>query len=77
MIIEVFKCDVCGKIKGEANAWLMGKIAHYASDSSFYALGDWSEEAENNYTMEHICSEACAMKRQAEFIRRPRVEKSI
>jgi len=64
---EVINCDVCGVSKGEGNKWLLGWVSAHG-----YALGDWNSDFQklNGDLASHFCSEACALKHQARYLRR-------
>ena len=75
-----YKCDVCGAAKGEGNKWLLG----FPVDAGLYlgrkvliqtigyAITDWSDIRATDEKLEvhHLCSEKCALTKQAEYLRR-------
>lgn len=70
---ETIHCDAtgCGATKGPGNKWLMGWFSY-----SGYALGDWDSHIETerlqreSTAVHHFCGEACALKFQAQYLRR-------
>lgn len=56
-----YRCDECGKLKGEVNHWWMSSIG----TMSFY-LQRWVDDHATNYT--HFCSQECATKALAKFM---------
>lgn len=81
-----FRCDGCGVAKGDANKWLLGFALMPGLDADLnipspsylshvltgYAIVQWDEyfATTKDVPVHHLCSEACALKKQAEFIRR-------
>ena len=67
------KCDVCGKVKGEANKWL--KIVVYSGPSDGLYVSSLITEASEittTYRYEDICSDTCLQKRLAEVVEKIR-----
>lgn len=65
--IEVTQCNVCGKIKGEANHWL----AAMTNDEMPGCIAIGIAESFQNYLgQEDICSQECMFKRIAPYIER-------
>lgn len=80
-----YKCDVCGKAKGEGNLWFIGLVMRIPQDSARlcnwlhcrpsdtvipgYAIMQWDLALAENAKSHHLCSEQCALTKQAEFIR--------
>jgi hypothetical protein len=52
-----YKCDYCGKLKGEANHWWLRDLGR-----QFFALFKWEDQGAAADRMEHICGQACAGK---------------
>ena len=85
-IANPYKCDVCGQPKGEGNKWLLGipiidgcplpchairKGFEPPTVKSAYILMDWDDEiVGTEETIHHLCSEKCALTKQAEYLRR-------
>jgi hypothetical protein len=80
-----FKCEVCGKVKGDANRWLLGvplfgelvpfgfiDVELSAPEPVAYALGDWNEALAHRPGTHHLCGDKCALTKQAEYLRRER-----
>lgn len=55
---EPYRCDHCDRAKGDANHWW---LRHLGNPKMFNLYGWDDEEARRPY-VEHICSEACAVK---------------
>lgn len=82
LIPNPYKCDVCGRAKGEGNGWLLGIPLHYRDghcissitpclDYSGYAIISWDERAAGYpNSIHHLCSEQCALVKQSEYLRR-------
>jgi hypothetical protein len=96
-ISEPYKCDCCGRLKGEGNGWLLGVIidqdchpvvlpARMFNDPDDpmsrqfgvcswrgYAIIGWLDQvaASEIPFVHHLCSEKCALTKQAEYLRRP------
>lgn len=67
------KCDVCQKVKGEANKWL--KIVVYSdptSDGLYISSIITGSEIGETYRYEDICSDTCLQKRLAEVVEKIR-----
>jgi len=65
-------CDVCNRMRGDANHWILGKIV-YDSDTNMpvgYLLREWSDKAAQYSGIEHLCGDACAHKRLGENLKR-------
>jgi hypothetical protein len=65
-------CDVCQRMRGDANHWILGAVV-YDQDTNQpvgYMLREWSDKAAAAPGMEHLCGDACAHRRQSENIRR-------
>lgn len=69
--VRVAQCDVCKKIKGEANKWI---LVFVTTDrfAIFYNWFDPPEDIAHEYKM--FCSEQCLFKLENEFLRRRCVE---
>ena len=60
MIEKIFRCDVCGRTKGEANKW-------FSCARSTLDFGPFSPDAHG-----HVCSEECAHKLLAQVLQKVR-----
>lgn len=66
--LSTFKCDVCGKVKGETNHWLvMFLLAHKVEILPFSAPFDTGVEKPGAV---HLCGSGCAMKKLADRLSR-------
>lgn len=54
---EIYKCDGCGKIRGQANHWF---AAHVADD--LFVLVSFEESKKRPGPWEHFCGEECLLK---------------
>lgn len=74
MLIQNYKCDVCGMLKGEGNRWLIGTPTAIPDADYWpgYFLGDWTDRAASLPNAHHLCGENCAAIKQSEYIRRDR-----
>lgn len=66
----VARCDVCKKIKGEGNKWLIvNSYVPTATDknSAFFTIYLWSHAMATASSI-MICGEECLNKRQREFL---------
>jgi hypothetical protein len=65
----VAKCDECGKVKGEANKWLLA-LPEYRKglDYEGFLVCHWSEEVAQFPSAKMLCSEACLQKRLGAFL---------
>lgn len=85
-IVNPYKCDVCGMPKGDGNKWLLGLVVAkvdgqpggrigFGEVGSLlgYAIISWSDELANrdDKFIHHLCSDKCALTKQAEYLRRP------
>jgi hypothetical protein len=61
-----YRCDVCGKEKGEANHW----FAVQAIVEMVFKAMTWEEATESPAfsSYEHICGEECLHKRLAQWL---------
>lgn len=71
---EAFRCDVCKKVKGEANHWFLAVVV-IAGDGIFgtpgmLAIGPWTKDGALYPLMTHLCGEQCAQKKLSEFLSR-------
>jgi hypothetical protein len=55
MKIEVYKCDVCGTVKGESNHWYLG-----TSHTDSFNIFPWEDAIGDS--IKHICGRQCAQK---------------
>jgi len=60
-----YKCDYCPNIKGESNHWWIRDTPH--ADSQFRLI-PWSEDDAAKGLVEHICSQACAVKALSKWL---------
>jgi hypothetical protein len=51
-----YRCDYCERPKEASNHWWLHPI------SKFFVLEPWDSKLADEPTMEHICSEQCAVK---------------
>ena len=58
-----YKCDYCGKLKGEANHWWLRNTG-----ASHFSLHRWDEDAVEDGAFEHICGQECATKAMAKWM---------
>jgi hypothetical protein len=57
MIETVYKCDVCGTVRGPENHWL---LADESSRSGVFILVPWDDYAPD--ADKHLCGAVCAHK---------------
>jgi hypothetical protein len=62
-----YKCDYCGKQKGETNHWWLA-LADLAGECSVFQLTPWSESVANTQKREDICGQECATKAMAKWM---------
>lgn len=65
---EVFKCDVCGKQKGEANHWFLANTP--VSPQPVIRICGWNIDAAYMPEFVHLCGEECVQKKVSEFLSR-------
>lgn len=73
---SVTKCDYCGVTKGEGNHWLKGANVHggyLIADSHSLNVSTMPE----NTFVEDLCSEMCALTRQAQVLRKGALVETI
>ena len=59
-------CDVCSRQKGENNHWLISVVE---PGEVGIAFGPIDSQVDNpNAKIEHICGDACALKRFSQFL---------
>lgn len=69
-----FKCDFCGKQKGDANHWWLyvvhgdGRVGCEARSIQFLR---WNETIAESQPEGHICSQGCAVKALSKFMSPP------
>jgi hypothetical protein len=71
-----FKCDVCGSQRSGAAGWLVAAVPPVSDEPTKQGIGfatietsEADEEAyQSGFTIEHICSHACAMKRFSQWL---------
>lgn len=65
-------CDGCGKIKGDANKWLLGYdfllLNPKGSDVSFFGVAAWSDNAAYRRGVLHLCGDGCMQKMMSEHL---------
>jgi hypothetical protein len=61
MLIKVPKCDVCGKLKGVGNRWMIGFVSQRVQGlgKCRVALFDWSDTLSRKRGAKHLCGEGC------------------
>ena len=68
MKITRYECS-CGKIKGDANRWLIGRyiLPFIGSEGQekMIALGPWDEEIAEITDTQHFCGDQCALEWQS------------
>lgn len=72
-VTRVAKCDICGKIKGDANKWFVFDDYSYdpGSDNSQFAMWHWEfGNIQNAEGVKFACSEQCLFKAQQPFLSR-------
>jgi hypothetical protein len=62
----VAKCDECGKVKGEANKWMLIYVDHPLSEFTIRLWPKHGTAIEPEWAM--LCSEACLQKRLGAFL---------
>lgn len=65
MKVETFKCDVCGKVKGEANHWW--KLAFMDEGRPHLVLLPMADKYEPTGSI-HLCGESCVQRKVSEFM---------
>lgn len=65
-------CDVCGRMRSEANHWNLGAVVRDQDTNQpvGYMLREWSDQAATMPGMEHLCGDACSQKRLGENLHR-------
>ena len=58
-----YKCDYCGKQKGDANHWWLS----FLGDGMMY-LRPWHNVTADDPGVEHICGQECATKAMAKWM---------
>ena len=58
MKIHPYKCDGCGKLKGETNQWWIIRIARA---DGLIGLYRWGQISADTAGVKHICSQACVI----------------
>jgi hypothetical protein len=58
-----YKCDYCDKLKGEANHWWL-----LITNRLSFSMCRWDHGDPELPNVEHICSEACAVKALAKWM---------
>ena len=61
---EMFTCDVCQKVRGEANHWFLARISAKWS----LIVSPWAEPLMREEGAMHLCGEACVLRRVSEFL---------
>lgn len=77
MKVSSYECD-CGKRKGEANRWILGRNAVHGyyddgdlvKEFDYIGISAWNEEEAEEIGVKHFCSEACALKWQMRELER-------
>jgi hypothetical protein len=62
---QPYKCDYCGKIKGESNHWWLRVT--YGPGQAFI-VDEWSAQLADQGNVEHICSQECASKALSQWM---------
>jgi len=76
MKVETYKCDVCGKVKGDVNHWWIVALATDREVGFGLVLVAWSEEALDDRSLNHLedarklhlCGSECVQKKVNEFM---------
>lgn len=70
MKVETYKCDGCGRMKGETNHWwvLMQFFARMPGFQVFAASPEAEIEREGVYESWDFCGETCLMKKISELL---------
>jgi hypothetical protein len=64
----VARCDVCGRIKGDANKWLL-MYHDFEQSQAFITFYMWDEKlSQSGGGTAFICGEECMHKRLQEFL---------
>lgn len=66
-ITQPYRCDYCGKAKGEANHWWLLR-SFSPLDSDLFTLFSWDDASAAEEDVEHICSEQCAVKALSKWL---------
>ncbi len=62
MVVETFKCDICGKVKGEENHWFCA-TGQFTPDAQV-VIGSWHSRGKfpEPHLVRHLCGMDCAQK---------------
>jgi hypothetical protein len=63
MKIDSYKCDGCGKMKGETNHWWLIEF-----ESGIFTVFCWLANVAQHARAKHICSQACAIRVISEWM---------
>jgi hypothetical protein len=70
MKIDSYKCDGCGKMKGETNHWWLIMIQGAAMQMLPWQMAPNPDAhgSDNARVFQHICSQACAIRLISEWM---------
>ena len=56
---SVFRCDVCGTVKKDANKWLLAKNGYTAEAIPCFRIYHWDDYIAKDPNTKIVCSEHC------------------
>lgn len=67
MKVESYKCDGCGKMKGETNHWWIMYASRDLDNAPMFQIYTWPSGTPSD-GVKHICSQECAIKTISEWL---------
>lgn len=65
MKVETYKCDVCGKQKGDVNHWWLVWMTPFA-----FTVRPWGDDQVERTSI-HLCGNECVQRKVSEFLSEP------
>jgi len=62
MKVDSFKCDSCGRQKGENNHWYKFRAYPDTGNGPEFTVNPFDSEGTDFPTTKHLCSDACVIK---------------